>query len=448
MTALRGHICIRRQAKDGATGAAGRSIRNTVWETGRQYCAGDTLVDGVYPLDIVSDKAMAIGTSGVNFYMCIKTHTSSSGIPLSDTTYWTRMNSLRPIVTYLILAEAIKANYIDVADLVANSALISNLLANSTFTEELGATSAFINSLVANSAFVENLAAANAFLDNLIVKKLATRGDTSMVVADNEIKLFDGNAALRTWLHGNELTDRSTATTKTIACAVGLQESGTEPFEVTVNSGTFSIGQSGDTVKLYSGHLYFGVSGVWAPDAPSSFSETFHCVYDIKIKNLQTLAITTVYHGTTSMLLEADPDEEGGAIAVLTIPEQTPISGLSSGAYEVFMTAQLYADSGSFYDYFDDFKFEIFDNTTVPCNLVVTNQNSSVPQIMEVAKNGLQIFASSIMYLRLGCVKGNDGILTQGGFQVRCGSYGFMIHPSLGYMKWDNTNQVWSSISL
>ena len=127
---VRGHICIRRKAKDGEPGAAGKSIRTTVWETGKQYYCGDTQVDGVYPLDIVSDKAMSIGVSGVNFYMCKTSHTSSANIPLTNTAYWTKLNNLKPVVTYLILAEAIKANYIDVADLAASSAFIQNLIVN------------------------------------------------------------------------------------------------------------------------------------------------------------------------------------------------------------------------------------------------------------------------------------------------------------------------------
>lgn len=127
---VRGHICVRRKAKDGEAGAAGRSIRTTVWQAGKQYYAGDTPVDGVYPLDIVSDKAMAIGTSGVNFYMCVRSHTSPNTSNLTNTTYWQKLNSLKPVVTYLILAEAIKANFIDVADLAASSAFIQSLIVN------------------------------------------------------------------------------------------------------------------------------------------------------------------------------------------------------------------------------------------------------------------------------------------------------------------------------
>lgn len=154
---VRGHICIRRKAKDGEPGAAGKSIRTTVWEAGKQYYAGDTQVDGVYPLDIVSDKAMSIGVSGVNFYMCRTSHTSSANIPLTNTAYWTKLNNLKPVVTYLILAEAIKANYIDVADLAANS------------------------------AFIENLVASNAFITSLIVSKLRVKD------ANDNVLLYAGD---------------------------------------------------------------------------------------------------------------------------------------------------------------------------------------------------------------------------------------------------------------
>lgn len=134
---VRGHICIRRKAKDGNPGEAGKSIRTTVWETGKQYYAGDTQVDGVYPLDIVADKAISIGVSGVNFYMCRTSHTSAANIPLTNTAYWTKLNNLKPVVTYLILAELIKANYIDVEDLAANTAFIQTLIATSAFIDNL-----------------------------------------------------------------------------------------------------------------------------------------------------------------------------------------------------------------------------------------------------------------------------------------------------------------------
>ena len=131
MASYRGHICVRRKAKDGTDGAAGKpglSIRTTVWQTGKEY-RNDTTLDttDIRYLDICADKSINIGASGVNFYVCKKTHTSSSSIPLTNTTYWTPMNSLGPLVTPLILASAIKADYLDVADLAANTAFLNAL---------------------------------------------------------------------------------------------------------------------------------------------------------------------------------------------------------------------------------------------------------------------------------------------------------------------------------
>lgn len=104
----------------GAPGANGKSIRVSVFDVNVPYYAGDTPVDGIYYLDIVCDTDMAIGTDSVNYYMCTQTHLSTSSDDFSPTsTQWSKMTSVGPLVTPLILTEAIKANFIDVNSLVA-----------------------------------------------------------------------------------------------------------------------------------------------------------------------------------------------------------------------------------------------------------------------------------------------------------------------------------------
>ena len=136
----RGHICIRRKAKDGEpgkTGNPGLTIRTTAWETGKEYRNDLTLdVTSVRYLDICLDKNVTVGVSNINAYVCIKTHTSSANIPLGHTTYWQRMNSLAPIVTALILTQLLKAEHIDVDDLAANQAFIRKLVATALFTTQ------------------------------------------------------------------------------------------------------------------------------------------------------------------------------------------------------------------------------------------------------------------------------------------------------------------------
>ena len=152
----RGSIPVQRAPKDGQdgkNGLAGLTIRTTAWASGVEYRNDISLnTSGIRYLDIAVDKPITLGVSNVHAYVCKKTHTSNSQITLGNTTYWEQMNSLGPLVTALILTAAIKAEFIDVADLASNSA--------------------FIQDLLANNAFIQNLASNNAFINNLQVKHL------------------------------------------------------------------------------------------------------------------------------------------------------------------------------------------------------------------------------------------------------------------------------------
>lgn len=207
----RGHICIRRKAKDGEpgkTGNPGLTIRTTAWETGKEYRNDLTLdVTSVRYLDICLDKNVTVGVSNINAYVCIKTHTSSANIPLGHTTYWQRMNSLAPIVTALILTQLLKAEHIDVDDLAANQAFIRKLVATALFTTQLTASEAFITKLVASEFFIETLSADNAFLNDLYVKHLnaadgSFKGTVTIYNALNAIIARLGEAEFPLWLGG------------------------------------------------------------------------------------------------------------------------------------------------------------------------------------------------------------------------------------------------------
>lgn len=112
----------------GAAGAAGKSIRTTVWEAGKQYYDGSVQApDGIYYLDIVTDVDMAIGFSSVHAYMCVASHISDVDHDYTDATKWLQLANVAPFITPFILAEKIKAGFIDVADLLADNAFINNL---------------------------------------------------------------------------------------------------------------------------------------------------------------------------------------------------------------------------------------------------------------------------------------------------------------------------------
>lgn len=48
---------------------------------------------------------MTTGANTFNAYKCLKTHTSSDSIPVTNTTYWQKFNSLVPVYTPLIMAQ-------------------------------------------------------------------------------------------------------------------------------------------------------------------------------------------------------------------------------------------------------------------------------------------------------------------------------------------------------
>lgn len=90
------------QGDKGDKGLQGMIVRTSEWAEGVAYHNDDALTDAVRYLDI------AIVTTGVNSftaYQCKLSHTSSSSIPVTNTTYWQVFNTLAPIYTPLIMAQ-------------------------------------------------------------------------------------------------------------------------------------------------------------------------------------------------------------------------------------------------------------------------------------------------------------------------------------------------------
>ncbi len=109
-----GHILIRRKAKNGIDGANGKPgepgkdglqgciLRQSEWAKGIEYRNDEALTSGTRYLDIA---IVTTGANTFNAYKCIKTHTSSDSIPVTNTTYWHKFNSLVPVYTPLIMAQ-------------------------------------------------------------------------------------------------------------------------------------------------------------------------------------------------------------------------------------------------------------------------------------------------------------------------------------------------------
>lgn len=106
-----GHILIRRKAKNGTDGSNGKPgndglqgciLRQSEWAKGIEFRNDEALTSGTRYLDIA---IVTTGANTFNAYKCLKTHTSSASIPVTNTTYWQKFNSLVPVYTPLIMAQ-------------------------------------------------------------------------------------------------------------------------------------------------------------------------------------------------------------------------------------------------------------------------------------------------------------------------------------------------------
>ena len=80
-------------------------------------------------------------------------------------------------------------------------------------------------------------------------------------------------------------------------------------------------------------------------------------------------------------------------------------------------------------------------------NVSIVHQNTGIEQLTEIGKNGIQIYKDSTHYLRLGGCNYSQG-QNLGGFEFRAGNYGFMLHPAIGFMKYNSSTDSWQSITL
>jgi len=111
-------------------GERGLTYRRSVWQAGKVFRNDTDLVsDDVRYLDVVTDVPIAlVGQTPVHAYLCKQTHTSSAANQPGNTDYWTEIPFTDPVMTPLLLANVISAEYIDVESLAASEAFIEKLV--------------------------------------------------------------------------------------------------------------------------------------------------------------------------------------------------------------------------------------------------------------------------------------------------------------------------------
>lgn len=216
----------------GVFGVDGLSYRYSKWAAGVEYRNDNNPYyrdsDGKGFIDVVLTETLSMydpndDTTRPKAYICRKTHTSGDPVPLAVGEYWAQVNPMAPILSALVIADRIKANFIDVEDLAANSAFIDSLT---------------VNRLVAG---IQN-------------------GQRVEITPDRKsVNIYDADGSLASTFEGNRYTD--------ISALFGTSSGGVELSVRTVSSWGQAAGVSmgkgssptlsgatlGDPMKSYSG---------------------------------------------------------------------------------------------------------------------------------------------------------------------------------------------------
>ena len=124
----------------GVQGIQGCIIRSSEWASGVTYRNDESLTNGTRYIDIVMVRNNS-AVDGWDVYKCIKTHTSSSTITYTNTTYWTELSNVGPIYTSLIIAKNASLNFVQGNELLikdSNNNVVAGLTGGSS--KEAGTT--------------------------------------------------------------------------------------------------------------------------------------------------------------------------------------------------------------------------------------------------------------------------------------------------------------------
>ena len=129
-----------KSGEQGIQGIQGCIIRSSEWASGVTYRNDEDLTSGTRYIDIVMVRNNS-AVDGWDVYKCIKTHTSSSSITYTNTTYWTELSNVGPIYTSLIIAKNASLNFVQGNELLikdSNNNVVAGLTGGSS--KEAGTT--------------------------------------------------------------------------------------------------------------------------------------------------------------------------------------------------------------------------------------------------------------------------------------------------------------------
>ena len=402
----------------GVFGDSGLSYRYSKWEKGFEYrndnnpfyrdSNGKGIIDVVFADDIAIWAPATDPNNPPAAWICRQTHTSSSARPLpaqgQSNAYWTAMNSTAPILTALVLANRIKARYLDVGDLSANSAFITNLIAQSAFIEQLNT-------------------------KNLKAKEITTENSGSgfLQMIGNVLQLFNSSGDEKMKIHGGTLssisgstyTDPSTNKTATNSARI-TKSTSTDPItsETTICTRTLS-----SEMVLKTPQLSFNAGLTYNPSSTAGD--------EIYVYMQAELLVDGSVRASNGQVLHAGHSNTSDTQTII-VPSQSFNVAAGSHTIKLRLTITPFNPEGM--DYNDELLASI--NGGVTKNTITW---ATSIQKVEIASNGFRVALASNVYFTVYLSGGYNYI------QMMNENYGLRI-TNTGVQKTTDGGSTWTSL--
>lgn len=409
----------------GVKGDAGLSYRYSKWAAGVEYrndnnpfyrdSQGRGIVDVVYRDDITIWDPATDPNNPPDVFLCLKTHTSGNTTVVDQNIYelpssgqsnaaWSAYNSMKPIVTALVLAKRIKAGAIDVRDLTASEAFITNLVAQTAFINQLNT-----KSLKAKEITTENSGSGFLQMIGNVLQLFNSSGDEKM-------KIHGGTLSS---ISGSTYTDPSTNKTATNGARI-TKSTSTDPItsETTICTRTLS-----SEMVLKTPQLSF--------NAGLAYDSSSTAGHEIYVYMQAELLVDGYVRASNGQVLHADHSNTSDTQTIV-IPSQSLNVAVGSHTIKLRLTITPLNPEGM--DYNDGLLASI--NGYVTQNTITW---ATSIQKVEIASNGFRVALASNVYFTVYLSGGYNYI------QMMNENYGLRI-TNTGIQKTTNGGSTWTSL--
>ena len=359
-------------------------------------------------IDVVYSDEITIysATNPPSAWICAKTNTGQA-LPVSGASnkYWTGMNSAKPIYTALVLANRIKAKYLDVGDLSANTAFITNLIAQSAFIEQLNT-------------------------KNLKAKEITTENSGSgfLQMIGNVLQLFNSSGDERMKIHGGALSSISGSTI-------------TEPSsnQSAVNSELFTKSTSDGAEFVVTKDIFSRTTTeervLKLPQVNCSAELTYSSSNprgtDMHVMMMAEWLVDGTVRAFNQQILDAGPEHTTDTQTIVIYSQSI---NLAAGSHTVKLRLKMVPFNTSQMDDNDELWASISGKVTMNTIALATSI-----QKVEIASNGFRVALASNVYFSV-YLSGTTNYI-----QMMNENYGLRI-TNTGIQKTTNGGSTWTSL--